>query len=161
MTLLKAGWSVVSGVAVNPLQYSAFAYGVMQGMSANSIIKSLAGTELAIRRTVGLQITRELKGGLQSGSLYKSIGKEKALSIDKVQVSDRIMRDRFKYWGKISYIDPVSGQRETVATSWYADRNLTAREVESELARHQSLVEEQYKWGNVEAEVTAVYRRKD
>ncbi len=157
--MLEYGWSLIRGVKVSPQQRSFFESGLNRGMSVNSIIKALSGTELAIRREVGFALARELKGAKETANTLNSIRLDRMISESKFSQGSQMMKDNYSFWGQVNVVDQTTGETITVHATFSSNRNLTRGEINQRLIDVASAAIRTYDYKLSGVKLTSAYRK--
>ncbi len=158
--MLEYGWSIIRGVKVSPQQRSFFESGINRGMSVNSIIKALSGTDLAIRREVGFALARELKGAKDTARALNSVRLDRKLSETSFSVGSKAMKDQYSFWGEVNVIDQTTGETIKLHATFSSNTNLTRGEILQRFTDIASLAIRTYDYKLANVTLTSAFRKR-
>lgn len=105
--------------------------GVSQGLAANTILKAYTAAGPGIRRTLGLEVVRAVRGVERSASVFKALGLDRRPSIAKIPTA------LHKTWRKFSYLVEfegltTEGKSVRAAVTVASDSIITRRQAEAQ-----------------------------
>tara|TARA_Y100000310_G_scaffold14350_1_gene14536 strand:+ start:536 stop:964 length:429 start_codon:yes stop_codon:yes gene_type:complete len=98
------------------------------GLSANAIIKQLAGGEFSIRRATGLQLAREFRGVESKKNLFRFIRPDFKPDVQNISPGPEGMKRQFSYQAKYNVRSNITGQTNESFVRFSDDRLLTMEE---------------------------------
>lgn len=132
-TPLQLGWGFYRGVPVSPIQAQTIRQGVNQGLSLNTIQRSLQHGGIGIRRGAIIEFRQEILGSFDRKRALRSVRNEFRPTRRVLTPTRIVTKGKFRVWGEITVKSPVTGELSIVPANFGYTDEMSIGEIKTHL----------------------------
>lgn len=131
-------------LSIQSLRYQLILRGVREGLSANRILQTLREYGLGIRRQEGLNIIREIRGGVGRGESIKRVAPEFRLSTGHFQPTPHLRAARFMVVAEATVVHTIPNLPGELGIRVLFDTLVTRQQIDDVIRRIISKISSEY-----------------